>query len=242
VAVGGLDADVELGAAKPVEFVETLLKAAALGRDENPGAEIAAQVVEELALELGAQGGGGKEEVVFRGDPDALRAQGSGGDEEVQVGMEVESLAPTLKGGDRAGQTAEPFGVREEVAQAFPCRAKEQVGEVSSVVSPEVVQLLGDGEDDLVVATGQRAGLLGLDPFFGFFRAAQRAASVPTGVVANDFVMSFGTFVHVGSLGGGTAGSDVECSPPFAPTELVTSSVRVEVIIKNLPHEADHVI
>lgn len=110
-----------------------------MGRDKNPGAKVAAQVVEELSLELGAQGGGGKEEVAFWREPDALRAQGSGGDKEVQVGMEVEGFAPTLKGGDSAGQSAEPLRVSEKVAQAFPCRAKEQVGEMAAVVSPEVV-------------------------------------------------------------------------------------------------------
>lgn len=93
-----------------------------------------------------------------------------------------------------------------------------------------------------MVTTGQGASLLSLYPFFGFLCAAEGATAVAAGVVANDFVMPLGAFVHVGSLGGGAAGSDVEGSPPFAPTEVVGSAVGVKVLAEDLAHDADHFI
>jgi hypothetical protein len=127
------------------------------------------------------------------------------GDQAVEVGMEDHGLTPGVEGGNDAGLCADMFWIREELEEGIPYALEEEAGHLPDVEEPEIIELMGDGEDDVVMAAGEKSLLLPFQPLRDLCPFALRAEAMAAGVVPMPLIVAFRTCFHVTAEFGGSA-------------------------------------
>ena len=132
----------------------------------------------------------------------------------MNVGVQGEGLAPGVQGHDDAGQGAEVTRVRQHRYQFLFDGKEEQVGHLPDVQLPQVVEVVGDGEDRVVVVSTEQSGLLFRQPAGGLQECALRAGAMLAGVVPDLGVMSVRANLCVATQHGGAAAGQSVCRIP----------------------------
>ena len=123
----------------------------------------------------------------------------------MDVRVRIEGLAPGVQGHDDAGYGPEVARVRQHVHQFFFGRPEQQVAHRLHVQPPQVVEVVGNGEDGVVVVAIQQARFLFLQPAGGLQERTLRAGAVLTGVVPDLGLVAVGTDLFVTTQDGGAA-------------------------------------
>ena len=106
--------------------------------------------------------------------------QGTSGNQAVQVDMSAEILSPGMQDRCHAQFTVQAFFVCGKGFQCVPCRCKQtRVYDIIMALHPGV-QLMGQGENQMVVRYGQQFFLLCLTPLSGGFLLALGTVTITT--------------------------------------------------------------
>ena len=147
--------------------------------------------VQPFAAKFGFDHANGQQEVFFDVSPGAA-IPAAAGDEQVDVRVEGLGASPGVEGGEEADFGAEVAFVPEQLLQGFAAGFGQMIGAPGAVVSPQVVQFVRQGEDDVVVVAGEESGLGSIEPVVDIGVLAARAAAMPTAVG-----LAFGMAVRV---------------------------------------------
>lgn len=82
---------------------------------------------------------------------------------------------------------------------------KKEGGHGFHIEKPEIIELMGDGEDHMIVAARKEATLLTFQPLGDPCPLALRAEAMAAGVVPVTLIMAFGTGFHMAAKLGSSA-------------------------------------
>ena len=100
------------------------------------------------------------------------------------------------------GCAPEILGVRQQGAQRVPDRLKQQGRHHRDVGQPQRVELMGQGEDDMIMVTRQEPRLLEGQPALGLEVGTLGTRPMPTGVVPDARHMAVRTGLDMAAEGG----------------------------------------
>ena len=155
--------------------------------------------------------------------PDA--AQAPAGHQTVNVWMQHQRLAPGVQRGDDAGPRPQIFRIAQQLQQRVVHTGKQQPGHPVDVGPPQLIQLVGHGEDDMIMLAGQQPSLLRGEPAFDLHPGTLRTHPMPTGVVPDPFEMPLRTGLDVSTQQRGATRQD----RPHRPTHIVRQRVRARI-------------
>jgi hypothetical protein len=104
-------------------------------------------------------------------------------DQAVHVRMQHQRLTPGVQGRDHPRLGTEILGVRQQGEQRLPHGLQQQCAHHGHVGQPQRIELMGQGEDHVVVITGEQPRLLEGQPALGLEVGALRTRPMPTRVV-----------------------------------------------------------
>ncbi len=113
------------------------------------------------------------------------------------MNVDIEFLVPCVQGRQDTGSPAEILWIIEQLRKCLRSGGEERVGELAFVVTPELVELVWDGEDDVMMGHAEQPLLPSIEPFFAWQPGTLRATAVQTRVVSDLVVMPFGATVNV---------------------------------------------
>jgi hypothetical protein len=96
--------------------------------------------------------------------------------------MQHQGLTPRMEGGDDPWLRTQILGVAQQGAQCVPHRLKQQRAHDRHIGQPQGVEIMGQGEDHVIMVTGQEPRLLENQPALGLEVRTLRTRPVPTGV------------------------------------------------------------
>ena len=128
---------------------------------------------EELAAKQRADHASGQEVAAPRRAPLAVR-EAAVGDQRVDVWMECHRARPGMDGEQHAGGGAQVARFGEQFGERVGGGMEQGIGHPFPVEAPPVEQVVGQGEDQMMMCTGQQAGALLRQPsVFNLPRAAR---------------------------------------------------------------------
>jgi hypothetical protein len=111
--------------------------------------------------------------------------------------VDVELLIPGVQCREDSGPSAEELWIGEQLRERLRCGGEERVGELAFVVTPQLVELMWDGEDDVMMGHAEQSLLPSIEPFFAWQPSTLGATAVQAGVVCDLVIMPFGATVDV---------------------------------------------
>lgn len=97
--------------------------------------------------------------------------------------MKQQILPPAVQDGEEADLRAEVAGIGGDGGESGGACGEQDLVQRRFVAQDQVVELLGDGENDVMVVDGQQFILPAVDPLRARRVAALRAVAVAAGVV-----------------------------------------------------------
>ena len=187
--------------------LEQVLRVVIASQGNRAARDRVLELGQELAAEDLGEDAHGQEEVRAGGDPARVAGiQTAAGDDAVQMRVEEQELGPGVQDGGEGDLDAEPTA--GDLRQGLGDRGEEQAVGHPGGGAEEVVQLGGDGEDDMEVRDGQQIAALRFEPPRFLEALALGAMPIPTGVV-RDLLMPA-----------------LRARAPVAPSAAVRHSVR----------------
>ena len=119
--------------------------------------------------------------------------------------MQHERASPGVQGENKGRARAEILRIAQQFSQRVAHRGEEDPRHRNAIERPRHVQLMRDGEDQVVVRAGKRPRLLRFEPAFGRDRLALRAAALVTRVVPGACDVPFGATLDVAAQRDGAA-------------------------------------
>jgi hypothetical protein len=118
------------------------------------------------------------------------------------VRVQDQRLTPGVQRREEARLCPKILGVRQQGTQGVADRLQQQRRHHRDVGQPQQVELMGQGEDDMVMITGQEPCLLEGEPALGLEVRALRTGPMPTGPMPTGVVpdaghMAIGTRLHM---------------------------------------------
>jgi len=101
----------------------------------------------------------------------------------MDVRMQRELLAPGVEGEEGTGPGAEVAGIGGELEQGVARAVEAQIPEGSVVGRPQEREVVGNGEDEVMMRAPEQGGRLPRQPALHANERAARAVAVPAGVV-----------------------------------------------------------
>jgi len=150
-----------------------------------------------------------EEEVRVGGDPSrALWGEGAAGDEAMKVDVLAEVLAPGVQDGGDAEIASQVLGIAREGLKRFGRRLEEEMVDQARLVLGEMVESMGEREDDVEVGDGQQLSASVLDPALLGEGLALGAVAIAAGVVDGPRGAAAVTGLPMSAEGGGATGLD----------------------------------
>ena len=109
----------------------------------------------------------------------------------------LQFLIPGVQSGQDSDASAQELGIAEQFAEGLRSGGKERVGERGFVASPDLVEFMRDGEDDMMMRAWEQSLSATIEPSFFGQPTALRAGPMPTGVVSDLMKVSVGATVEM---------------------------------------------
>jgi hypothetical protein len=148
----------------------------------------------------------GPETPVAHSHPLPRRGPPAPRDKTMQRRRQEQRLTPRLPRGTDAWWRAHILGGRQQGAQGVAHGLKQPGGQHGHVGQPQGMEVMGQGEENLVVSTGPQPGLLESEPTRGLEVRALRTRPVPTGIVPDARSVPLRTGLHMAAQ---------RCGPPL---------------------------
>ena len=142
-----------------------------------------------------------REELAAGPPPRAAIGQPSRRHHHVHVRVVLQLAAPGVQHGDGPGPGTQPLWVVRERGHRRPRAAEQQPVHLALVAPEDAVQLMGNGEHDVVVADVQKVAALAGHPGLAAVRLALGAVAVAAAVVADELVTAALAAVDVAAEG-----------------------------------------
>ena len=126
----------------------------------------------------------------------------------MDVRMKQQILAPGVEDGEEPDFSAEMLRVGGNDRHGGRAGCKQQLVKQLFVAQGQIVELLGDGEHDVVVVDGQQFALPAFEPFGSGQIPALGAMAVTAGVVGNALMKAVAADLHMPTQRGGPARLD----------------------------------
>jgi len=140
----------------------------------------------------------------------------------VEMRMHHQRLTPGMERGDEARTGAQILRVAKKFVQRRVHRGKQQVGHRSHIRQSQPSQLIGLGEDDMVVIAGQQPRLLPHQPALDLEPGARRAHPMPTRMIPDAFHMPLRAGLDVATQARGATGQQRPHRLPHVGWQRVT--------------------
>lgn len=183
----------------PAEHPQQALDADARERRREPQGilgEHLAQRREHLAAEERPHDADREEESVAHRPP-PLGRESAARHEAVYVGVKGQSAAPSVERCEDAGPRAEEAIVSEQCQEGISDASKEQRVHRAPIVVPERLELVGDGEDDVVVIARQNLRPPCLEPAIDADPCTLRARTMSARVVVDACLVALWAAPHM---------------------------------------------
>ncbi len=168
--------------------------------------------------------------------PCAVAGEPARGDEQMDVGVVQHGPRPGMQHAQAAEAPPEIAGIARKLLQGPGGALHQQAIDSFRVGSRQAAQVLGQGEGQEEVGTGEQVGALLLKPAFSVFPVTLRTGAVAAGVVRIALLAAVIALVHVASEVRGPAGLDIPQGP-----KLTGRHGRAEASQIRRPVEADDV-
>ncbi len=121
------------------------------------------------------------------------------------MGMQDQGLTPRVQRREDARLRAQVLRVGQKLDEGRAHGLKQQRGHHRHVGQPQRIEGVGQGEDDVVMITGQQSGALHGEPALGLEIRTLRTGAVAARVVPDARDMPVGTGLDMAPEGGGAA-------------------------------------
>lgn len=119
--------------------------------------------------------------------------------------MKDHGLAPAMEGGNDTGLGADMSRIEKELEEGISHTPEKKTGHLPDIEEPDLIELMGDSEDHVVMAAGQKPSLLSFTPLGDLGPLAQGTEAIAAGVVPVSAVVAFGTDFRMAAQFGGFA-------------------------------------
>jgi hypothetical protein len=242
MGVAFADTDVPFDSGRPADEALGLLEGE-IGRQHKLAS---GQKPEELSQhDLGEEG---SDDAAWEEDvgtakslPNSRGGHTAPGDETVKVRVKRQGTAPGVQRHDDPGKSAEVLGVSEEAEESVTGAAEEKIGHRLAVVSPQGQELVGEGEDHLVVIRGEEKLALSVQPLLELVQGALGAGSVTAGVVPDAVDMTVHADLRMPPECRGPASHECLARPMQIEREAMSPAVLRETCLEDVANRRSHI-
>jgi hypothetical protein len=139
--------------------------------------------------------------------------------------MEEQRLGPGVERRDDAGLGSQVLRIPQQGAERVVDAGKQQLRHDRDIAQPEIIELMGDREDDMIMFAGQQPRLLLGQPPFHLYPGTLRAHAMPTRIVPHAFHMAIRAHLHVSTQHGRATDQD----RPDGPTRIIGQAMRAGI-------------
>ena len=150
----------------------------------------------------------------------------------MQMNVRLELLIPGMQCGENSDTSSQVLGIGQELGQRLGGGSKEDVCQLGTVESPEDIELMREGKDDVMMRTGQQSLFPAVEPLSFGKPSALRAAAVPTGVVGNLMEVAVGATVDMPPELASATVLNRPCRPVHVRGEPMFRCVGSKVLLK----------
>ena len=164
------------------------------------------------------------------------------GREHVQVRVQRSGAPPGVQRRDEGRCGAQIARVFQQLDKHRAHRAEKKVRHARAVPAPQRVQLVRDGEDEMMVRAGDQACALALEPLLGGERLTLRAAALMARVVERALDVPLRTPAHVAAELGGAAARDPVRRAMHVRGQPMLLRVGLKMRLEYLSERAFHIL
>lgn len=197
---------------------------------------------EQLAAKNEHQHPRGQKVAAPRLDPGALSAQAPVGHPHVHVRVQRKRASPSVQRRQIGGRCTQVLRIGEQLRERLAHRGEQQLRHRGAVAAPQRVQLVRDGEDQVMVRARQEPRALALKPPLDRQPLALRTDALVTGVVERPFDVPLRAAAHVATELRRAAPSDPVRGAMHVRRQPVALGVRLEMLPEDPAQRAFHVL
>jgi hypothetical protein len=158
--------------------------------------------------------------------PLATLAQAPAGHQTVNMRMQEQCLRPRVQRRDNPGRGSQVLRIPQQGPKRVVDAGKQQLRHDRHIAQPEVIELMGDREDDMIMIAGQQPRLLLGQPPFHLYPGTLGTHPVATGIVPDPFHMAFRTRLDMPTQQGGATHQDRPDRTPDMTRQGMTALIR----------------
>ena len=204
VRVALLDVDVPprlFRVAQAVRQVQKRLRAQRLRQGEGAALPGRTQRGEELAPKDRHGHAHRQQEPVAYRLPLPIGGQATARHQTVDMGVEHERLPPGMQRRNDPRLRAKVFRIRQEGGHGVTYGLKQECRHQGDLLTPQRIEVVGDGKDDMGMIAGEEAGALRRQPALDLDERALGAGAMPTGVVPDTADVAVGAGLDMAAAG-----------------------------------------
>src|SRR5262249_26373759 len=145
------------------------------------------------------------------------------------MGMEQQVLSPGMQNADDADLGSQVLGVGSHFEQGLSTGREQQIVEGTWVIQGQHIQLVGYGEYDVEVGSGQKFSFSCREPALACLRLALRAVSISAGVVGDLLAPTLRTHIHMTAQRCGATA--LNGTKRFALLKIKAGSIAIQEVV-----------